>query len=119
MPKAPEEAFSAAGFQPLSLVHRESRQLNWSAEKPNFGISVRAMSLGSAALSLTLSVTAGPPRTDSAAFLAGSAAVRRSVDDRDTTWRRSAAAASAAAWAAGAAGEVTREPRSSAALVTP
>ena len=47
MPYAEEFGLSAVTRQPLSLDHSESRQPNWSAEKPNSASSARAMVRGS------------------------------------------------------------------------
>src|SRR6478609_11147602 len=87
MPCAPDDGLWAEGLQLLSRVHSESRQPNWSEPKPNCGMSAAAMSRGSPSARLTVPVTAGPSSTDSAAFLAGSGASRRS-EDRETTGAR-------------------------------
>src|SRR2546423_938531 len=46
MPKAPEEALYARGFQPLSRCHNESRQPNWP-DHPRAARSARAAERGS------------------------------------------------------------------------
>ena len=89
MPQAPEEAFWAEGSS-CSRIQSESRQPNWSEEKPNCGIRARAMSRGVALGSLHPVGHAGPCSPPTAPPpLAGSAASRRS-EDQATTGARSA-----------------------------
>ena len=84
---------SAVTRQPLSLVQSESRQPNWSAEKPNSASSARAMVRGSSSERLSVPVTAWPSGCASVWALSGSTASRRS--ERETGTRARAARSSA------------------------
>src|SRR4051812_23337951 len=77
-------------FQPDSCDQMLSRQPNCEEDMPNCGISALARSRGSALLRSAVLVTALPESLDSARALVRSATGRRSSEEREACFSRSA-----------------------------